>query len=375
MNASLAHDLIAQHGSPLYAYNLAEVSTRAVELLDSLPQGSSLYYSFKANPLPSIAEKLRQHGVLAEITSTGELDAALAAGHREGMVGGGPGKTERTLKAMLKHGVRQFSCESFQDAQRISKAAQEHRVQVSAMIRVNPSQAPDARMAMSGVESQFGFDEALLTSEAKAKLHLPAIRWTGVHVYFGTQIASVEALRRNTECALSTAARVADILGFEVETVNAGGGFPWPYAHDAPAPNLDGLRQALTEVWEQSSLSSSAKLAFESGRYLSASSGTLLTTVLDVKQAGQKTFVCTGHWHPSSRGNVRTGTHSAHSHDVSESHRTAAGGNGGGHGRTTLQPVGLPGTRDQTASNGTRRRACYTECRSVWPHRQPYPLS
>ncbi len=291
MNASLAHDLIAQHGSPLYAYDLAEVSSRAVELLDSLPQGSSVYYSFKANPLPAIAEKLREHGVLAEITSTGELDAALAAGHSEGMVGGGPGKTERTLNAMLQHGVRKFSCESFQDAQRISKVAQEAGVEVSALIRVNPSQAPDARMAMSGVESQFGFDEALLTPEAKTKLRLPAIRWTGVHVYFGTQVASVEALRRNTECALFTAVRVADTLGFEVETVNVGGGFPWPYAHDAPAPNLDGLRQALTEVWQQSPLSSSAKLAFESGRYLSASSGTLLTTVLDVKQAGQKTFV------------------------------------------------------------------------------------
>ena len=33
--------------------------------------------------------------------------------------------------------------------------------------RVNPQQAPDARLAMSGVESQFGFDEALLLAEGR----------------------------------------------------------------------------------------------------------------------------------------------------------------------------------------------------------------
>ncbi|MBL9115263.1 MAG: hypothetical protein JNJ83_09690 [Verrucomicrobiaceae bacterium] len=291
MNIALAHKLIAQHGSPLYAYDLASVSARADELLSSLPDRARLYYSFKANPFPAIASTLREHGILAEITSTGELDAALAAGYRDGMVGGGPGKTMRTLLKMLEHGVRKFSCESFQDAKRISQAAQEAGVEVSAVIRVNPSQAPDARLAMSGVESQFGFDEALLIAEAKPRLALPGIRWNGVHVYFGTQVASVDALRRNTECALATAERVAENLSIEVQTVNVGGGFPWPYAHEAPPPSLAGLKQALTEAWQASPLSAAASLAFESGRFLCASSGTLLTTVLDVKQAGQKTFV------------------------------------------------------------------------------------
>jgi len=291
MNTALAHQLVEEHGSPLYAYDLDAVSARAQDLLAVLPHGARLYYSFKANPLPAIAARLREHGILAEITSTGELEAALTAGHHEGMVGGGPGKTIRTLHAMIEKGVRKFSCESFQDARRISKAAQEHGVEVSAMIRVNPAQAPDARLAMSGVESQFGFDEALLSREARAALNLPAIRWNGVHVYFGTQVASVEALRRNTECALATAERVSQTLDLQLETVNVGGGFPWPYAALAPAPDLHGLKAALTEVWQSSPFSASARLAFESGRYLCASSGTLLTTVLDVKKAGQKTFV------------------------------------------------------------------------------------
>ncbi len=139
---------------------------------------------------------------------------------------------------------------------------------------------------MSGVESQFGFDEALLLAEGAAeRLKLPNLTLNGVHVYFGTQVASVEALAKNTQCALDTAVRVSTAIGFDCSVINAGGGFPWPYASDATGSDLAGLREALETVWQASPLHGKAQLCFESGRYLCAGSGTLLTTVLDVKIA------------------------------------------------------------------------------------------
>ena len=231
MNAELAHQLIADHGSPLFAHDLDVVAERAQVLQSALPEGARLYYSFKANPLPSIARELRLAGVRAEVTSIGELVAAQKAGFSEGIVMGGPGKSERVIQMALKNGVTSFSCESFTDAARISTFAQKEGKVVDVMLRVNPTQAPDARLAMSGVESQFGFDEALLLApEAAGKLKLPGLNIRGVHVYFGTQVGSVAALGKNTECALDTALRVSAAVGFECEVINAGGGFPWPYA-------------------------------------------------------------------------------------------------------------------------------------------------
>ncbi|MBE7494160.1 MAG: type III PLP-dependent enzyme [Verrucomicrobiaceae bacterium] len=292
MNADLARQLIEKHGSPLFAYDLDAVKARAVTLKRELPEGSRLYYSFKANPLPAIARELREQGVRAEITSDGELRAAQNAGFTDGIVFGGPGKSEKMIARMLENGVRHFSCESFTDAARLSQMAVKAGVNITAMLRVNPQQAPDARLAMSGVESQFGFDEALLLAEGAAeRLKLPNLTINGVHVYFGTQVASVEALARNTQCALDTASRVSTALGFECEVANVGGGFPWPYASDAAGSDLTGLRDALEVVWKASPLHGKTQLCFESGRYLCASSGTLLTTVLDVKKAGSKTFV------------------------------------------------------------------------------------
>jgi diaminopimelate decarboxylase len=292
MNAEFSNELISQHSSPLFAYDLDAVAARARTLIAGLPEGSRLYYSFKANPLPAIARELRAHGVRAEVTSVGEMVAAQNAGFEYDIVFGGPGKSETMIAKVLAAGVRHFSCESFTDAARLSKMAVQAGVEITAMLRVNPQQAPDARLAMSGVESQFGFDEALLLADGAAeRLRLPNFTMNGVHVYFGTQVASVEALAKNTRCALETAERVSQALGFECTVVNAGGGFPWPYASDAAGSDLAGLREALDAEWRASPLHGKAQLCFESGRYLCASSGTLLTTVLDVKKAGAKTYV------------------------------------------------------------------------------------
>jgi diaminopimelate decarboxylase len=292
MNADFARQLIEKYGSPLYAYDLDAVNARLQALQAALPEDSRLYYSFKANPLPAIARELRTLGVRAEITSDGELLSAQKAGFENGIVYGGPGKSEKMIARMLENDVTHFSCESYTDAGRLSKMAVKAGVEITAMLRVNPQKAPDARLAMSGVESQFGFDEALLFADGAAqRLKLPNLEVNGVHVYFGTQVGSVEALAKNTQCALETATRVSTALGFECKVVNAGGGFPWPYASDSAGSDLPGLREALDAVWKASALHGKTQLCFESGRYLCGSSGTLITTVLDVKNAGSKTFV------------------------------------------------------------------------------------
>jgi diaminopimelate decarboxylase len=280
MDATFAASLATEYHTPFYAYDLAQVELRTSELRNALPQGACLLHSFKANPLPAIAAQIRSGGARAEITSDGELAAAMQAGHDLSQaLYGGPG-------------VRWFSCESWRDLQRLSESSVQAKIELQILLRVNPAEAPNARLAMTGVESQFGFDEALLsTPEALEKVRLPGIRLCGVHIYFGTQVASVEALAENTRRALETAERLQSALGFECSVINAGGGFPWPYGSNAPAPDLSGLRQALTAVWQASSLHQTATLWFEAGRYLCASSGTLVTRVLDVKPSRTRNFI------------------------------------------------------------------------------------
>ncbi len=294
MNPTLANQIVTKHGTPLYAYDLAEVSQRATELAEALPEGASVCYSFKANPLPALARRVRESGGRAEITSEGELVAARAAGFTgDQMLFGGPGKTRTEIMLALEAGVRLFSVESFRDMALISEMCVAAKVTAEVLLRVNPSEAPDARLAMTGVESQFGFEESLLLDPAShERLTLPQVRVIGVHIYFGTQVAGVDALVTNTRRALASAERVQQALGVAFKVVNVGGGFPWPYGNDHARPSLDGLREKLDEVWLQSPFAArGVKLWFEAGRYLSASSGWLIAQVLEVKRLPTKTFV------------------------------------------------------------------------------------
>lgn len=293
MDAAFAASLATDYDTPFYAYDLGAVERYTQELKASLPEGAQLYHSFKANPLPAVAGQIREGGARAEITSEGELAAALEAGHEAGQaLYGGPGKTAAEIAAAVKAGVRWFSCESWTDLTRLSQAASAAAVELNLLLRVNPAEAPNARLAMTGVESQFGFDESLFQEPGAAeKVRLPGIRLAGVHVYFGTQVASVQALADNTRRALETAARVETALGFQCSVVNAGGGFPWPYANNATVPDLSGLREALTEIWRASPFPARAELWFEAGRYLCAGAGTLVSRVLDVKKSRTRTFV------------------------------------------------------------------------------------
>ncbi len=282
-----------QLGTPLYVYDLAAVMARVQRLRSALPSACRLLYSFKANPLPAVAGEAGHGGCGAEITSEGELAAARQAGFdlREALFGG-PAKTEAAIRAALAAGVRWFSCENWSDLHRVAGLAAAAGTVAQVLLRVNPAEAPTARLAMTGVASQFGFEETeLLAPDARARLQHPGLRVRGIHVYYGTQVADVAALTENTRRALAVAARLETALGFVCAVVNAGGGFPWPYAHAAPEPDLSGLRPALEAVWRDSPLSETAELWFEAGRHLVASSGTLVARVQAVKTSRDRRFI------------------------------------------------------------------------------------
>lgn len=286
IDRTFAADLTGRFGSPLYVYDLDVVTRQARHLLAALPKGAKVYYSFKANPLPAIAEAARQAGCCGEISSLGELAAAQAAGFAPAqLLFGGPGKTDGEIKAVLAADITRFSSESLTDLRRIHAGARQHGIRAQVLLRVNPAQSPHAKLAMTGVESQFGFEEEVLLRQAgDIKKLTDHIELVGIHVYFGTQIG-LDTLPTTTRTALETAERVSKSLGFQCRVVDAGGGFPWPYASTESGSDLAPLQSEYTALLAQSDFARSVELWFESGRYLSAASGTLVATVLDVKES------------------------------------------------------------------------------------------
>jgi diaminopimelate decarboxylase len=289
IDAQLAQALMDRFGSPLYAYDLDVLDRRADELRETLPADASLFYSLKANPLPALCRALGARGVRAEVSSAGELAVALHAGADPArMLYTGPGKTRDELAGALAAGVECFSCESETDYRLIADAARRAGRRARVLLRVNPPSGAGYGLTMSGVASQFGFERDGLrrVMDCGADGSAPAVR--GIHVYYGTQVRDVEMLAAQAARILALADEVfAGTDGPAV--VGMGGGFPWPFGTVEGEPELGGLRPALRAVF--AGRAAGPEHWFESGRYLAASSGSLLATVLDVKESRGRRFV------------------------------------------------------------------------------------
>jgi diaminopimelate decarboxylase len=135
------------------------------------------------------------------------------------------------------------------------------------------------------MQSHFGADPADLLNGGAARLRkLEGVELAGIHIYSGGQIQSAEKLAGTFEHALDLAEQIV-AAGVPLRLLDLGGGFPWPFGtSDAPI-DISDLREKLQKVNAQRRLTADAQLWFESGRYLVASAGTLLSTVLDVKVA------------------------------------------------------------------------------------------
>ena len=284
-----ARALAEEFGTPLYVYDLDDIAARVAELRAVLPRDARLLYSLKANPLPSVAEAARLAGCGAEISSEGELTAALAAGFEPaGMLYTGPAKTPDELARACAAGVGWFSAESRSDLERIAAAARRAFVTARVLLRVNPAAGPRARLAMTGIPSQFGFPESELAAPAARIASTGGVDVVGIHVYLATQAAGAAALAENFRIAVGAAERLSAVVTPGV--LDLGGGFPWPFAVAGTAPDLAPLAGELGALLASRTHSASAATWFESGRYVVASSGTLLARVLEVKRCGEATF-------------------------------------------------------------------------------------
>lgn len=283
--------LIQRFGSPIYVYELDKVHKRVKELKNVLPENSRILYSLKSNPLPSLVKAAVSAGCVPEICSSNELTVGIEAnGDIDYMLYSGPGKNGEEIGFAIEHGIRKFSAESWVDLERLSKVSEETKSKISILLRINPSAELKSGLAMSGTASQFGFEERdLIDHVARFGMLSPNVSIDGFHVYFGTQIPSQESLLESFSSGIASIELLSSKLEISPKVIDLGGGFPWHYAKEGEQVNLDKLKDGLTALLSKRVFSAGAEVWFETGRYISASSGTLISSVMDIKESKNNT--------------------------------------------------------------------------------------
>lgn len=283
-------DAAARFGTPLYVYS-AQAIRDAYRAYDqafaAVPH--RVCYAVKANGNGAILRLLASLGAGADIVSGGELRAALRAGFTaDRIVFSGVGKTDDEIALGLEHGVAELNAESEAEIERIAEVAARLGRRAPLSLRVNPNIDAGSHPYISTGLSQnkFGVDIALAESIlGRARAHA-SLRVVGVQCHIGSQILDTAPLAAAAR-ELAGLARRLLAAGFELETIDFGGGLGVDYQTGAAGPDPATLAaQVLPELAGLRLL-----LLLEPGRFLIARAGALLTRVLYLKENRGKRFV------------------------------------------------------------------------------------
>ncbi len=282
-------DVATRYGTPVFVYSRASVET-AVDAYDqafaAVPH--RVCYALKANASGALLRILAARGAGADIVSGGELRAALRAGFpAERIVFAGVGKTDAEIGLALDHGIGEFNAESENEIRRISAASSARGATARVALRVNPDIDPGSHPYIStGLrQNKFGVDIALASDILRRARGLPGVAIVGVQCHIGSQVTDLDALAEAAgEVASLSKALLAE--GFDLETIDIGGGLGVDYEGAGGVGPRELAARVLPEL-----AGLGLTLLLEPGRSIVASSGVLVTRVIDVKENGPKRFV------------------------------------------------------------------------------------
>ncbi len=291
-------NLANTYRTPLVIYSESQLLQNVAELQTTIPQGAELIYSLKANANPTLMQILAAQGLIIDVASTGELVHALNYGISPlQIIFGGPGKSPEGIKIALEAGIFAFNVESQQELLLLRHYSELLHTKTQVMIRLNPQlSAAEAVLRMGGVASPFGIEEEDLDA-AIALCDPDLVAYAGLFVYAGSQYLKAEDIAANTKYLLQViSSRVSSAMPQPpIFMVDFGGGFGVPESDQQPRLDLDRLRQELrvlfTEYLPPTLKNTLQRIFFESGRFITASAGVFVTTVMDIKISRGKKFI------------------------------------------------------------------------------------
>jgi diaminopimelate decarboxylase len=268
-------------GTPVYVYS-ARAIRDAYRAIDEAFAGypHAIHYALKANSTLAIARLLRSLGSRVDANSGGEIRVAQRAGFEPShIVFTGVGKTREELEYAIAAGVGVINAESPGEIDRIAATARAIDKEARVALRVNPDiDAKSHPNISTGLKSnKFGVPIEDARTIYRERRGLSGVRFTGVHVHIGSQITTIDPLRRASEALVAVALALRDD-GVPLEHVDVGGGLGVAYEGrpivtareyaDAVIPNLRRI---------------GLPVLLEPGRAIVAHAGALVARVVDAK--------------------------------------------------------------------------------------------
>jgi diaminopimelate decarboxylase len=273
---------IAQaEGTPVYVYSAPLLRQRYRELDEAFGEyPHAIHYAFKANSTRALVTELRAIGASVDAVSIWEVELARSVGFLpRQIVFDGVGKSDSELDVAVALDLKAINVESTGELARVEAIAARSGRVARVAIRVNPDIDAKSHPHISTGRkiNKFGIpaDEAraLLPKLASRR----ALQLVALHVHVGSQITSLEPMRRAAE-SLAQLVHDAKQAGIALEYLDAGGGLGISY-DGGPVPSFGDYASALVGELRATDL----PIVVEPGRSIVGPAAVLLARVIDLK--------------------------------------------------------------------------------------------
>jgi diaminopimelate decarboxylase len=280
----LVESIVERVGTPVYIY-----SARAIrEAYGDIDRAFAAYphaihYALKANSTLAIVRLLRTLGSKVDANSGGEIAVARRAGvPMADVVFTGVGKTRDELASAIVDRIGVINAESAGELDRIAELATAHGVDARVALRVNPDIDAGSHPKIStGLRiNKFGVPLHEAREVYRTRLGRAGLRFVGVHVHIGSQITSVEPLRRAAQTVATLALELRDD-GVALEHVDIGGGLGISYDQEQAIGVAEYAAVVIPELQR-----CGIPVVLEPGRVIVGRAGAMVATVVDIKRFG-----------------------------------------------------------------------------------------
>ena len=291
-----ADGLAREHGTPLFAYDLARFAENARRLQAALAEAELSFrvrFALKANPLPRVLEVFRGLGlpgspesVGIDACSPGEVERAIECGWRPDEISyTGTNVSERDLDVVLAHEVH-LNLDSISQIERYGRRAPGSSIGIRLDPGVGAGYNADLHYA-GDRPTKFGIgldrlDEAVEAAR-RHDLTIDTVHFHAGSGWLADGLAGFEAALMRAVVAVERL-RTADC---PIREVNVGGGLGAPARQDERPVDPDAYAAVLARHLGQLDV----VVACEPGDYLSKDAAILLGEIVTVERRRDVTFV------------------------------------------------------------------------------------
>jgi len=256
--------------TPCLILDLDVVRTKYEELRKNIPF-AKIYYAVKANPNDEVVSLLRDLGSCFDVATRYELDQLLRLGvSPDRMSYGNTIKKERDIAYFYDNGIRLFATDSFEDVEKIARAAPKSRVFFRILTEGLGADWPLSRKFGSHPE---------MTRNLILHARDLGLEPYGISFHVGSQQRDIG----QWSTALGNVGNIyswAEDQGVKLSMINMGGGFPAMYTD--PTNPIEHYAGDIKSFLENNFGAELPEIIVEPGRSMTGDCGVIATEIVNI---------------------------------------------------------------------------------------------